>query len=82
MKKMEQPKEINESTIDYIIDNAVELTHKEKGGRYNACNRVLSKNPDTGGWYEAILYVNYYGKPFVREEKDFFEQFAISSNKD
>lgn len=43
MKKMEQPKEVNESTIDYIIDNAVELTHKEKGGRYNACNRVLSK---------------------------------------
>ena len=64
--------------IKNIIENKLLVTHIEKGHIYKVLDIVKSKHPDTGEWYDAVIYEQFYNnKIFVRSVKSFCENFRI-----
>lgn len=64
--------------IDYVcdIDSQDHYTHKEKGHTYIIVKELKCKHPDTGEWYEAILYCQLEsGESFVRSKESFNANF-------
>lgn len=54
----------------------VKYTHIIKGHTYIIIEFVKSKHPDTGKWYDAILYKQLEnGKYFVRSKESFINNF-------
>lgn len=57
------------------------FTHKEKGHKYRVRELLISKHPDTGVWYNAVLYMRVDGEDagrlFVRSDKSFIDNFEI-----
>ena len=67
--------------IKTIIENRLLVTHIEKGHTYIVLNIVKSKHPDTGEWYDAVIYKQLESKEtFVRSIKSFCENFRIINN--
>ena len=64
--------------IKTIIENKLLVTHIEKGHIYKVLDIVKSKHPDTGEWYDAVRYEQFYNNEiFVRSIKSFCENFRI-----
>lgn len=64
--------------IDYVcdIDSQDHYTHKEKGHTYIIVKELKCKHPNTGEWYEAILYTQLEnGESFVRSKESFINNF-------
>lgn len=60
-----------------VIKNKT-FIHKEKGHKYKIKEFVKSKHPDTGVWYNAILYIQLESSElFVRSEESFVKNFII-----
>jgi len=55
------------------------FTHKEKGHLYKVKELLISKHPDTGLWYDAVLYMNEDGRSFVRSLESFLDNFELGS---
>lgn len=67
--------------IKNIIENKLLVTHIEKGHTYIILDIIKSKHPDTGEWYDAIIYKQLENKEtFVRHIKSFCENFRIINN--
>ena len=67
--------------IKTIIENKLLVTHIEKGHTYIVLDIVKSKHPDTGKWYDAVIYKQLKSKEtFVRSIKSFCENFRIINN--
>ena len=67
--------------IKAIIENRLLVTHIEKGHTYIVLDIVKSKHPDTGEWYDAVIYKQLESKEtFVRSIKSFCENFRIINN--
>lgn len=67
--------------IKNIIKNKLLVTHIEKGHTYIVLNIIKSKHPDTGEWYDAIIYKQLESKEtFIRSIKSFCENFRIINN--
>lgn len=67
--------------IKDIIENKLLVTHIEKGHAYIILNIVKSKHPDTGEWYDAVIYKQLESKEtFVRSIQSFCENFRIINN--
>ena len=64
--------------IKNIIENKFLVTHIEKGHTYIILDIVKSKHPDTGEWYDAVIYKQLESKEtFVRSIQSFCENFRI-----
>ena len=67
--------------IKTIIENKLLVTHIEKGHTYIVLDIVKSKHPDTGKWYDAVIYKQLKSKEtFIRSIKSFCENFRIINN--
>ena len=67
--------------IKNIIENKFLVTHIEKGHTYIILDIVKSKHPDTGKWYDAVIYKQLESKEtFVRSIQSFCENFRIINN--
>ena len=67
--------------IKNIIENKLLVTHIEKGHTYIILDIIKSKHPDTGEWYDAIIYKQLESKEtFVRSIQSFCENFRIINN--
>lgn len=67
--------------IKNIIENKLLVTHIEKGHTYIILDIVKSKHPDTGKWYDAVIYKQLESKEtFVRSIQSFCENFRIINN--
>lgn len=60
--------------------SVVTFTHIEKGHTYKVIDIILSKHPDTGKWYDAVLYIQLESsKQFVRSKESFLNNFKIKN---
>ena len=67
--------------IKNIIENKLLVTHIEKGHTYIVLDIIKSKHPDTGKWYDAVIYKQLESKEtFVRSIQSFCENFRIINN--
>ena len=67
--------------IKSIIENKFLITHIEKGHTYIILDIIKSKHPDTGKWYDAVIYKQLESKEtFVRSIQSFCENFRIINN--
>ena len=67
--------------IKNIIENKLLVTHIEKGHTYIVLDIVKSKHPNTGEWYDAVIYKQLENKEtFVRSIQSFCENFRIINN--
>ena len=67
--------------IKNIIENKFLVTHIEKGHTYIILDIIKSKHPDTGKWYDAVIYKQLESKEtFVRSIQSFCENFRIINN--
>lgn len=67
--------------IKTIIENKLLVTHIEKGHTYIVLDIIKSKHPNTGEWYDAVIYKQLESKEtFVRSIKSFCENFRIINN--
>lgn len=67
--------------IKNIIENKFLVTHIEKGHTYIVLDVIKSKHPDTGKWYDAVIYKQLENKEtFVRSIQSFCENFRIINN--
>ena len=67
--------------IKNIIENKFLVTHIEKGHTYIILDIVKSKHPNTGEWYDAVIYKQLENKEtFVRSIQSFCENFRIINN--
>lgn len=47
------------------------------GNKYFVNRHLLSKHPETGCWYDAVMYVGLKDNHrYVREKKDFYDTFV------
>lgn len=61
-----------------FVSKNTTFTHKEKGHSYKVEELLISKHPDTGEWYEAVLYIQLESsKKFVRSQESFINNFVI-----
>lgn len=62
--------------IEQAIQNRRLFTHKEKGHNYRILKLIKSKHPDTGKWYDAVVYKQLESsEEFVRSVKSFIDNF-------
>ena len=67
--------------IKSIIENKFLVTHIEKGHTYIILDIVKSKHPNTGEWYDAVIYKQLESKEtFIRSIQSFCENFRIINN--
>ena len=67
--------------IKTIIEHKLLVTHIEKGHTYIILDIIKSKHPDTGKWYDAVIYKQLESKEtFIRSIKSFCENFRIINN--
>ena len=67
--------------IKTIIEDKLLVTHIEKGHTYIILDIIKSKHPDTGKWYDAVIYKQLESKEtFVRSIQSFCENFRIINN--
>ena len=51
-------------------------THIEKGHTYVILGEVKSKHPDTGEWYDSVIYRQLESREtFVRSKQSFIDNF-------
>lgn len=75
---MKKKNDLKFDELDSLATKGVLFTHKEKGHAYRIERRLISKHPDTGLWYDAVLYVRMGdGVPFVRSTQSFIENFEV-----
>ena len=54
------------------------FTHIEKGHKYRVKDLLISKHPDTGKWYDAVLYIRLEDSElFVRSKESFINNFKL-----
>ena len=54
----------------------IRYTHIEKGHTYVILGEVKSKHPDTGIWYDAVIYRQVESREtFVRSKESFINNF-------
>ena len=54
------------------------FVHDKTKGRYKVKDLVRSKHPDTGKWYDAVLYISLQtSEQFVRSYDSFIKHFTI-----
>ena len=59
-----------------FVSKNTTFTHKEKGHTYKVEDILISKHPDTGEWYEAVLYIQLESsRRFVRSLESFITNF-------
>lgn len=59
-----------------LVSKNTTFTHKEKGHNYKVEELLISKHPDTGEWYEAVLYIQLESsRRFVRSLESFITNF-------
>lgn len=64
--------ELNKSLVNCAV-----VTHNEKGHHYQIVKLVKSKHPDTGDWYESVIYRQIEsGEFFVRSVDSFINNFT------
>lgn len=64
--------------IKYLKDKTLTFSHKEKGHHYKVLDIVKSKHPDTGKWYDSVIYKQIENKTiYVRSVNSFIENFYI-----
>ena len=64
--------------IKTAIEHKFLVTHIEKGHTYIILDIIKSKHPDTGKWYDAVIYKQLENKEtFVRSIQSFCENFRI-----
>lgn len=72
------------ATVHQEFNNAVStdktFIHDKTKGRYKVKGVIRSKHPDTGEWYDAVLYISLKtGEMFVRSYDSFIEHFSINN---
>ena len=69
--------------IKTAIEHKLLVTHIEKGHTYIILDIIKSKHPDTGKWYDAVIYKQLESKEtFVRSIQSFCENFRIININD
>lgn len=67
--------------IKYLKDKTLTFSHKEKGHHYKVLDIVKSKHPNTGKWYDSVIYKQIENKTiYVRSVNSFIENFYIVNN--
>ena len=65
-----------------LVNKDTIFIHKEKGHTYKVLDLLRFKHPDTGEWYDGVLYTQLEsGELFVRSEESFVENFIVINFK-
>lgn len=69
---------MDKEELKKLISKNSTFTHKEKAHNYKVEEILISKHPDSGEWYEAILYIQLEtSRRFVRSIESFIENFIV-----